>query len=448
MKFTWVLILSFGASSWAADQATAPGTIPLSLKRAVEIAVSPEGNTKIRLAAEAMKQAQDRALEARAALLPDIEASFADQNRTQNLAALGLNFSTFSIPIPGFSFPTFVGPFTTMDARMTGSQSVFDFSSIRRFQASRRGISAARSDADSAEEQVAAQVARAYLAGIRADADVDTAQANVTLSQAVLKQAENQKNAGTGTGIEITRARVQLANDQQFLLVAQNARRSAHLQLLRVMGLPLDTELELTDKLSFVPVDATTLEQAKELAQKQRPDLKAQQEREDSARLAASATKLERLPSVSAFGDYGSIGTGLNNASPTRTYGIIVRVPLFDGGRRDARRAETASQYRAEQVRTNDLKQQIELDVRLALDGLRSAQDEVKVAQDGLGLAENELTQARRRYEAGEANGLEVTDAQTRLERARDNHTAALYGYNLARIDLEQAMGKARSIAK
>ena len=119
-----------------------------------------------------------------------------------------------------------------------------------------------------------------------------------------------------------------------------------------------------------------------------------------------------------------------------------MKVPLFDGGRRDARRAESASQYRAEKVRTSDLKEQIELDVRLALDALRSADDQVKVAKEGLDLADNELTQARRRYEAGVTNSLEVTDAQTRLERARDNQTAALYNYNLARIDLAQAMGK------
>ena len=93
---------------------------------------------------------------------------------------------------------------------------------------------------------------------------------------------------------------------------------------------------------------------------------------------------------------------------------------------------------------TNDLKEQIELDVRLALDELRSAEEQVKVAQEGLELAENELAQARRRYEAGVANGVEVTDAQTRLERARDNQTAALYNYNVARIDLAQAMGAVR----
>jgi outer membrane protein TolC len=125
--------------------------------------------------------------------------------------------------------------------------------------------------------------------------------------------------------------------------------------------------------------------------------------------------------------------------------GIQVRVPLFDGGRRDARREESASQYRAESVRTNDLKEQIELDVRLALDSLQSADQQVKVAQEGLDLANSELTQARRRYDAGVAVSVEVTDAQTRLERARDNTTDALYNYNLARLDLAQAMGRVRS---
>jgi outer membrane protein TolC len=407
----------------------------------MELAVSPEGSAQVQLSGEAFKQAQSRSAQARAALLPDLSAAFSDQSRTSNLAAMGLHFT---VPIPGFQFPSFVGPYSTMDARVSASQSIFDFASIRRFQASKTAVSAAKSEVNAAEEQVAARVARAYLAAVKATVDVETAEANVTLSLAVQTQAENQKNAGTGTGIEITRAKVQLANDRQRLLVAQNARRSAYLQLLRAMGLRLDSELALTDKLEFLPVDPVTLEQAKALAVKERPDYRAQQERESNARLAASATKLERLPSVAAFGDYGANGTGLDNALPTRTYGISVKLPLFDGGRRDARRVEADSQYRAEKVRTNDLKEQIDLDVRLALDELRSATDEVTVAKDGLDLAGNELTQARRRYEAGVTNSLEVTDAQTRLERARDNQTAALFNYNLARIDLAEAMGKVR----
>jgi outer membrane protein TolC len=291
-------------------------------------------------------------------------------------------------------------------------------------------------------------VARAYLAAVRADADVDTAQANVKLSEAVLGLAENQKSAGTGTGIEITRAKVQLANDRQRLLIAQNAQRSSRLQLLRAVGLRLDSDLDLTDKLRYTPVDEVTMEQARTQAMKLRPDYQAQQERESNARMSASATRLERLPSVAAIADYGANGTGLDNALPTRTYGISVRVPIFDGGRRDARRAESDSQYRAEKVRTHDLKEQIELDVRLALDGLRSAQEQVTVAKEGLDLADSELTQARRRYSAGVTNSLEVTDAQTRLERARDNYTVALYNYNVARLDLAQSMGRVRELVQ
>ena len=432
MRLAWALLCM-------APLAAAP--VELSLKRAVQLAVSPEGNTRVQLSAEALKQAESRSAQARASLLPDLSAAFTDQNRTSNLGAMGIQIS---VPIPGFHFPSFVGPFTTMDARLSATQSVFDFPSIRRFQASKVGVSAAQADVNGSAEQVAAQVARAYLAAVRADADVEAAKANLTLSEAVLQQAENQKAAGTGTGIEITRARVQLANDRQRLLVAENARRAAGLQLLRTVGLRLDTELRLTDKLQYIPVDAVTMEQAKAQAVKERPDLEAQQQRESSARLSASATKLERLPTLAAFGDYGSSGTGFDNSLPTRTIGISVRLPLFDGGRRDARRAESASQYRAEKVKTNDLKEQIELDVRLALDALRSAEEQVKVSKEGLELAQNELAQARRRYEAGVAIGVEVTDAQSRLERARDNQTAALYNYNVGRIDLAQAMGAVR----
>jgi outer membrane protein TolC len=448
MRFYLLLITATAGSFFitAGIAAAQPGPerrpLQLSLKRAVEMAVSPEGSTKVQLSAEALKQAEARSGEARAALLPHVDAAVGYQNQTRNLQALGIDLA---IPIPGFRFPTLVGPFNTLDARLTGSQTIFDFSSIRRYQASKAGVSAATSDVETSGEQVAAQVARAYLAAVKADTDVETAKANVELSEAIQKQAEHLKEAGTGTGIEVTRARVQLANDRQHLLAASNAQSAARLQLLRAMGMRLDTDVELTDHLQYVPVDAVTLEQARAQALKQRPELEAQEARESNARLAASATSLERLPSVAAFGDYGSIGTGLTNALSTRTYGVSLRVPLFDGGRRDARRAESASQYRAERVRTNDLKEQIELDVRLALDALRSAEEQVQVAKEGLELANNELAQARRRYDAGVAIVLEVTDAQTRLARARDNQTAALYGYNLARIDLAQAMGRVRS---
>jgi outer membrane protein len=436
MRLVWVWLL--GAPLMAAP-------VELSLKRAVQLAMSPEGNTRVQLIGEALKQAESRRLQSKASLLPDVSAAYTEQNLTRNLGALGIHLAS---PIPSFQIPQFVGPFTTLDGRVSATQSVFDISAYRRYQASKMAVSAARSDVKGTEEQVAAQVARAYLGAVRADADVEAANANVALAEAVLKQAENQKAAGTGTGIEITRARVQLADDRQRLLVAENARRSAVLQLLRAVGLRLDTELVLTDRLTDAPVDEMTLEQAKAKALEERPDYQAQREREANARISADAVKLERLPSVAAFGDYGESGTGFNSSLPTRTIGVTVRIPIFDGGKRDARRVESASLARAEKVRTNDLREQIELDVRLALDALRSSIEQVKVAREGLSLAENEMTQARRRYDAGVAVALEVTDAQTRLARARDNQTAALFNYNVARIDLAQSVGAVRRLVE
>ncbi len=413
----------------------------LSMKQAVETALAPEGSARIELADEAVRQSRARSAQARAALLPNIDGQTAYQSQTRNLAAFGIQIQS---PIPGLSIPTFVGPFNTFDARLNATQSVFDFSSIRRFQSSRAGVDAAKADTANAREQISAQVASLYYAALAAQAHRDAVKADMELSQAVERLASNRRNAGVGTAIEVTRAQVQLANDRQRLLVAENQRRQAQLQLLRAMGVSLDNEVELTDQLTYTPSEEMNLKKAAETALAARADLKAQQTRERTARLNYSAVKFERLPSVASFADYGSIGTGMGSALPTRTYGVALRVPLFDGGRRDARREESASQLRQEEIRTADLKDQIDLEIRLALDSLNSADEQVKVAREGLELAGREAAQAQRRYEAGVSNTLEPTDAQTRLARARDNQIAALLAYNIARINLAQAMGSVR----
>jgi outer membrane protein TolC len=403
----------------------------------VEIALAPEGSPKVALAEESIKQSQTGVAQARAAFLPDIESSVTDQSETVNLRTFGLNF-----PLPaGLSFPSLVGPFTVFDARATAQQSVFDFSSIRKYQSSKVSVEATKADAETTRNQVSDAVARAYLACLRADAKLETERANVDLSDALLKQTNRQKTAGTGLAIEVTRAQVQLANDRQNLIVAENDRRKAVLQLLRAMGLHLDAHIEFTDKLAYKPVDVGPMEAALEKASKERAELKAQAKREEIARLNYGSVKAERLPSLSAFGNYGTTGEDIIGAMPTRAVGITLKVPIFDGGRRDARRAESLSELRQEQIRTRDVKQQVDLDVRLALDSIHSAESQVETARQGLELSENELAQARRRYDGGVANSIEVTDAQTRLDRARDNQIAALYNYNLARLDLATATG-------
>ncbi|MCE5307218.1 MAG: TolC family protein [Acidobacteriales bacterium] len=433
-----IAVLLFAAVSAMAQNAP---VLRLDMKRAVEIALAPNGNVRIALAREYTVQAKARTAQARGFLLPDFYAAVGQQNLTRNLEAMGIRVQ---VPIPGFHFPTFVGPFNVFDARASVTQTLFDFSSIRRLQAARAAQRAVTAESEATDNQVADQVARTYLAASSAEAHLDAARANVTLAESLLDLALNMKAAGTGTGIEVTRARVQLANENQKLLVAESGRTQAHLKLLKVMGLALHTRLELMDHLSHKAVEVQPIEKAIETALVERPDWKAQQLREDSTKYSYGAAKFERLPTISAFGDYGSSGTSINNSLPTRTIGVQARLSIWDGGRRDARRAEAHSVYRAEQVRSRDLKEQIELELRLSQENLRSADQQVKVAAEGLALAENELAQAQRRYTAGVTNSIEVTDAQARLERARDSRIGALVDYNLAWLDLNAAMGTTR----
>jgi outer membrane protein TolC len=412
--------------------------LPLSLKQAVEIALAPDGHARLRLAAEAIEQSKTRQAQARGALLPNLDGAITGQNFTRNLRAMGISFPS---NIPGFSMPNVVGPITNFDARLMAGMTIFDFAAWKRLDTAKTGVALARAEEEAARNQVADSVARAYIIALRAEAALRVAQANLTLAESLRKLAQNQKDAGTGTGIEVLRAEVQMANERQRLTLLANDRRRAHLQLARLLNLDLDRELELTDPLTIPETNVPALEEALAAARENRKDLSAQTIRNQMARRNYDAVKWERLPSIQAFGDYGAIGLDVESAVATRTYGATLRVPLFDGGRRDARRAEAAIAMRQDEIRTADLRKQVELEVRLALDALTAAARQVEVSEEGIQLAERELAQAQRRYEGGVTTNLEVVDAQTRTERARDNRILALFQYNQARIDLASAMG-------
>jgi len=263
----------------------------------------------------------------------------------------------------------------------------------------------------------------------------------VALAERVLRQAQSQKQAGTGTGIDITRAEVQLANERQRQIAAREDRNSARLQLLRAMNMDLGTDTRLTDALDYKPAEIPAAAKALDAARELRPELKAQAARERAARLNLDSVKYERAPSATAFGDYGVLGATDGALLPTRSVGVQVKIPLWDGGRRDARRTESASLLRQEAIRTRDTAQQVELEIRLAIESLESAESQVKVTLEALAQSEKEMEQAQRRYEAGVAISLEVTDAQARVARARENKVSALFKQKAARVDLGVAVG-------
>lgn len=416
--------------------------LQLSFKKAVEMALSEEGNAQISLALEAQRIAEARYQGARAALLPTFEGSVTGQNQTRNLAAMGLQIN---VP-PPYTFPTVAGPFNTFDARISATQSVLDFTSLRRVDALRAGIQVAKAESAGAAEQVAVQVASLYVAGQRSEAAVEAAQANIDLADALLRLAQDRESTGKGLAIDVTRARAQLAGDRQHLLAAELGRVRAFLQLLSALGLRLDTDLQLTDPLTFSPEALIPLERALAMATESRSELKIVRQRSELARRNDDAIRAERLPSITSYADFGALGLGFRDAAATHTVGVSLRMPVFDGGRRESQRAEALAVLRQEEIRRRDLVRKVELQVRDALALLYAAGQQVKVAEESLGLATEELAQARRRLVAGVASNLEVIEAQARLARGRDNRAEAIAAYNQARIDLSGATGTIRSL--
>ena len=418
-------------------------TLHLSLPKAIELATAPSGNLRLQLVREGIAQAEARRRFALGAFLPNIEGSASAANQTNNLSAFGFRFP---IGLP-FTINSFVGPFTVVDYRASATQSILDLASIHRYQFAKLQKDVAGAEARNAQELTIQQVARAYVLVLKAEASLNTAKANIDLAERLVQLAESQKRAGTGTGMEVTRGRVQLQNEKQKMLVAENDLERSKLEFNRVVGLDLAQAIELTDRMNDGSESILNPEAALEAALAQRPDLIAQQKRQASAQMNLKSIGSERLPTLGASGNYGTIGDG-STMLPTRVVGIGLRVPIFDGGRREARRAEGGVLVRQERLRAEDLKKQIELEVRTSLNTLKSARAQIEAAKLGLELSENELAQAERRNEAGVSNSVELTDAQTRLARARDNNLAALYLFNLARIDVAAATGSMEQAVK
>lgn len=204
--------------------------LPLTAEQAVELALAPEGALRLQLAGELMRQAEAQRGQARAALLPGVDGAYTFRSFTNNLEAFGVR-----IEIPGLPFrpPNFVGPIETSDWRVQFGWSVLDLSAWARYRAAGSRLKAAGYEEQAARNRAAAEVIRAYTNLQRAAQQVEAAWANVELAERLRRLAESRKQAGAGTGIEMARAGVQVANERTRLRAAEEERTAAELQLLR-----------------------------------------------------------------------------------------------------------------------------------------------------------------------------------------------------------------------
>src|SRR4051812_19204106 len=435
MKRFSISLLLFSAPALLAQNAPVRLTIGDAARSAAH------NNANAEVARVRIDEANARVRQAKSALLPNLSGNLVQSGHTMNTA-------TFGLPLPNFN-PNgeILGPINTFDVRGRVAQNLFDASANARVRAAQSGTVAATAEATSAGESAAAGAAFAYVRAQRAEAQLRSRVADSTLSAELLGIAHDMLEAGVGIALDVTRAQSQLAAARAQLINIRNDRARARLELLRTIGLPLDTRVEIADSLTAPAADEVPNEQAAvEAALRQRPDIRAMEQQLDVARRQIAAIRAERLPTLGLFGDDGVIGNNVAHLLPTYTYGIQLSLPVFDGFRRAGRIAEQSAQAHEIEVRERDLRAQVSVEVRGALLDLSSAREQVDAARERVRLAEQEVTQARDRFSAGVAGNADVISASLSLSAARTGLVEAEAAYQGARVALARAEGTLTSI--
>lgn len=366
-----------------------------------------------------------------AAYLPHVRIETPVAYQTRNLKAQGINFPTT---------PSIVGPFTSYDFRIYGEQALLDLQSYHSIKAGEKEQTARKNDYEDVRIRIIREVAVDYVVAEYAAARVESADARVRTSEALERLAKNQKQVGIADGLDVLRAQVQLANDRQNLLVAQNLHQQSLLRLARNIGFDMGTPLVLTDKLVFKKLESPQIEQAVRSALESRPDYRSLFSQREALEEQLKSSRSRYFPKIIVSGNYGSSGQELGELEASGMIQANLVMTLFDADR-TGERLELESRLKRIEQQVADQQRGVEQDIREALLNLHSAEEQVGVAESGLELAEKELQFASDRFKNGVVNNVEVVKAQDSLARAYDNSLNALAQHAEAKIALARALG-------
>jgi outer membrane protein TolC len=384
----------------------------------------------------AVRQAQGQNEIARSALLPNVSGYLAENLAQTNLAAEGLRIH---LPIPGFTFPTIVGPYNNIDLRGSVSQSVLDLTAWNNFRASNEEVHAAQLSARDARDAVVLAVCGTYLQIIATRERVASAHAQLDTATALFQQTQQKRAVGLVAQIDVDRSEVEQLTQQQRVISLETELSKQKIALARITGLPPNDAYDLTDEVPFAAAPSLTLDDAIHQALDRRSDIKAAEAQVRAAQRALSAARDERLPSLSVNGNYGSIGTNPAQASATFSAAATLSIPIWQGGRTEGDIKAAQATLAQRQSELEDLKGQVESDVRNAFLDLEAATNQVKLAQRNLQVNKETLDLTRQRFDAGVTDNVEVVQAQESLTSADLDSINSVFAHNLAKLSLARA---------
>jgi outer membrane protein TolC len=415
--------------------------MPLSLQDAVNRGLKQ--NLGLLLSHADIGSARGERWEQLSALLPHVTASPYVAESKINIDELG-----FAGLANVLHLSSSVGPFSFFDARASVSQSLFDWKSISAARAANQNLKSASYMFKDVRDLVVLAVGYTYLQAIADESRIKTTEAQVKTAQAVYDQAMDQVKAGTSPDIDALRTNVELQTRQQQSIQAKNNFAIQKLTVARVIGLAPGQEFEFTDKSPYQPIENITVDEALKRAYASRSDYQAAMSDVRAAQFTRRAALAGYLPSLSFDADYGTGGAHPSDATQVFDVRGTLSIPIFQGGNVHGDVLQADARLEQSRERLDNLRAQIDSDVRTALLNLQSSAEQVNVARSNIDLAEQTLTQSRDRFSAGVTDSVEVVQSQELVASAHDQYISSLYSYNYAKISLVRALGIAEQGVK
>jgi len=295
-------------------------------------------------------------------------------------------------------------------------------------------------------QSVRYNVHRLYLAALLAEELLTVSLQSKRDADKLLADTRKRLRHGAGTKFEVLRSKVRLISIEAEIIKRQNDLQVSKARLLNELGISQSSTIELTQKLSYDPIEISS-DQCLLQAMKQRPDLLIG---EATVRLAQDNLEAEKAgdrPKAYLQGTYarnypgfGSFFQG-NSWDRTMNAGLVVEWPFFDGLKTLGKVTKAKALLQQRRINLTKMEQQAQLEVNEALLNLRNSEEFVKSQQGNVDTAEESLRLVRVAYREGAGSSLDVISAELALAQARSDYFQSVHGYLLARLNLTKAMG-------
>jgi outer membrane protein len=399
----------------------------LSLKDAESRAL--QNHPQIRASQEIALAAGEAVREIRSAYFPTAVASFTGAQAMQGtrIAAGGLNNPTILDRFAyGFSAAQLLTDFGRTPA-LTASAGF-------RADADEKDVDARRAD-------VLLQVDRAYFEALRSQAILRVAQQTVATRQLVVDQVSALASSGLKSTLDLSFARVNLAEAQLLLEQATNDVQAGYAGLSAALGAPQTTTYDLADEPLPPPPPPDSGPLIAEALQN-RPDVASLRFTEQASQKYAAAERARWFPTLSLVGAAGMTPYhqfGLNDRYSA--VGINVSVPLTNGNLFQAQRAEANFRANADEQRLQDMQNRVTRDVRIAWLDAETAYKRLDLTAQLLAEARDAADLAQQRYNLGLSSIVELTQAQLNQTQADIQESTARYEYAIRDAALRYQRG-------